>query len=90
MIVSETHANGSLIRTQHLITLDQPDLLEALEVLRGVGVEDRIRHAAETMCQALIEAELTEVIGMSRTSAVPSPGRCSPGQLRDPGGERRR
>jgi putative transposase len=45
------------------MALDQSALLEVLEVLKGAGVEDRIRQAAETIYQALIEAELTAVIG---------------------------
>lgn len=42
------------------MALDQFALLEALKV---ADVSDRIRQAAETMYQALIEAELTAVIG---------------------------
>lgn len=57
------HANGSRERTQPTTALEQSALLELLEVLKGVEVEDRIRRAAETLYQALIEAELTTVIG---------------------------
>jgi transposase-like protein len=42
---------------------DQSALLEVLEALKAVEVDDRIRQAAETICQALIEAELASVIG---------------------------
>lgn len=42
---------------------DQSALLELLEVLNGADVEDRIRSAATTIYQALIEAELSAVIG---------------------------
>lgn len=42
---------------------DQSALLELLEVLKGAEVDDRIRQAATTIYQALIEAELTAVIG---------------------------
>jgi transposase-like protein len=45
------------------MALDQSALLEVLEVLKAADVEDRIRQAAETIYQALIEAELTAVIG---------------------------
>ena len=45
------------------MALDQPALLEVLEVLKAAEVDDRIRQAAETIYQALIEAELTAVIG---------------------------
>ena len=40
------------------MALDQSALLEVLEVLKAADVEDRIRQAAETIYQALIEAEL--------------------------------
>ena len=36
---------------------------EVLEALRAAEVGDRVRQAAETIYQALIEAELTAVIG---------------------------
>jgi putative transposase len=45
------------------MTLDQSALLEVLDALKAGDVEDRIRQAAETIYQALIEAELTAVIG---------------------------
>jgi putative transposase len=45
------------------MALDQSALLELLEVLRAADVGDRVRQAAETIYQALIEAELTEAIG---------------------------
>jgi putative transposase len=45
------------------MALDQSVLLEVLEVLKAADVEDRIRQAAETIYQALIEAGLTAVIG---------------------------
>ena len=45
------------------MALDQSALLEVLEALKGGDVEERIRHAATTIYQALIEAELTAVIG---------------------------
>src|SRR5436309_2190573 len=44
------------------MALDQSALLELLEVLRVAEVGDRVRQAAETIYQALIEAELTEAI----------------------------
>jgi putative transposase len=43
------------------MTLDQSALLEVLDALKEVN--DRVRQAAETIYQALIEAELTAVIG---------------------------
>jgi putative transposase len=45
------------------MALDQSALLDVLEVLKTAEVDDRIRQAAETIYQALIEAELTSVIG---------------------------
>jgi putative transposase len=63
------------------MALDQSALLEVLDVLKGGDVGDRIRQAAETIYQALIEAELTAVIGAHphRTSA-PRPARhCATG-----------
>src|SRR3954449_1088874 len=57
------HANGSRGRTQRTMALDQSALLEVLEALKAADVDDRIRAAAITIYQALIEAELTAVIG---------------------------
>jgi transposase-like protein len=62
-MVSETHANGSPGRTLHTMALDQSALLEVLEALKAAEVDDRVRQAAETIYQALIEAELTSLIG---------------------------
>jgi putative transposase len=45
------------------MALDQSALLEVLDALKVADVGDRVRAAAETVYQALIEAELTEVIG---------------------------
>jgi transposase-like protein len=45
------------------MALDQSALLVLLEALKAAEVDDRIRSATETLYQALIEAELTAVIG---------------------------
>jgi putative transposase len=45
------------------MALDQSALLEVLDALKAADVGDRVRAAAETIHQALIEAELTETIG---------------------------
>jgi putative transposase len=45
------------------MALDQSALLEVLESLKAAEVDDKIRVAAETIYQALIEAELSSVIG---------------------------
>lgn len=43
--------------------LDKAALLEVLETVRAGGSEERVRTAAQTTYQALIDAELTSVIG---------------------------
>jgi putative transposase len=48
---------------KHTMALDQSALLEVLEALKAAEVDDRVRLAAETIYQALIEAELSSVIG---------------------------
>src|SRR4051795_8845113 len=45
------------------MALDNAALLEVLEAMQAGGVEDRVRTAAQTIYQALIDAELTAVIG---------------------------
>ena len=45
------------------MALDQSALLELLEALKAADVDERIRQAATTIYQALIEAELSSVIG---------------------------
>jgi hypothetical protein len=45
------------------MALGQSALLEVLEALKVADVGDRVRTAAETIYQALIEAELAEAIG---------------------------
>jgi len=61
-MVSET-TPMVLAKGQHTMALDQSALLEVLEALKAAEVDDRIRRAAETIYQALIEAELASVIG---------------------------
>ena len=58
------------------MALDQSAPLEVLEALKAAEVDDRVRAAATTISQALIEAELTAVIGAGRMSA-PRPARPS-------------
>jgi len=43
--------------------MDQFALLELLDALKGAGVDDRVRIAAQSMYQALIDAEAEGVIG---------------------------
>ena len=45
------------------MALDQSALLEVLDALRNADAADRIKQAAETMYQALIDTELTASIG---------------------------
>jgi len=45
------------------MALDQSALLDVLEALKAGDVDERIRQAAMTIYQALIEAELSSVIG---------------------------
>jgi putative transposase len=55
MVLAEGH--------KHTMALDQSALLEVMEVLKAAEVDDRIRQAAETIYQALIETDLASVIG---------------------------
>jgi len=45
------------------MAMDQSALLELLEVLKAAGVDERVRIAAQSMYQALIDAEAEGVIG---------------------------
>ena len=56
------------------MALDQSALLEVLDALKAADVGDRVRTAAETVYQALIEAELTELIGVVPRSEEPPSG----------------
>src|SRR5260370_19514268 len=51
------------------MALDQSALLEVLDALRNADASDRIKQAAETIYQALIDAELTAVIGAHERTA---------------------
>jgi len=53
------------------MALDNAVLLEVLEAMQGAGVEDRVRTAAQTIYQALIDAELTAVIGAGPLGNAP-------------------
>ncbi len=53
------------------MALDQSALLEVLDALTAAEVDDRIRQAAQTIYQALIEAELTSVIGAAPHQRTP-------------------
>lgn len=63
MRVSETTPMVLAEGRQYTMALDQSALLELLDALKVADVDDRIRQAATTIYQALIEAELTSVIG---------------------------
>jgi putative transposase len=49
----------------------QPALLEVLEALKAADVDERIRQATQTLYQALIDAELTAVIGAGPWERTP-------------------
>ena len=53
------------------MALDQSALLEVLDALKAAEVDDRVRQAAQTIDQALIEAELTSVIGAGPHERTP-------------------
>jgi putative transposase len=53
------------------VALDQSALLEVLDALKTAQVDDRVRQAAQTIYQALIEAELTAVIGAAPNQRTP-------------------
>jgi hypothetical protein len=54
------------------MALDQSALLEVLEALKAADVDDRIRQAATTIYQALIEAELTAASAARSPSSRPA------------------
>jgi len=45
------------------MALDNAALLEVLEAMQAAGVEDRVRTAAQTIYQALLDAEFTAFLG---------------------------
>jgi putative transposase len=51
--------------------LGQSALLELLDALKAADVGDRVRQAAETIYQALIEAELSAVVGAAPHGRTP-------------------
>jgi putative transposase len=53
------------------VALDQSALLEVLDALKTAEVSDRVRQAAQTIYQALIEAELTSLIGAAPHQRTP-------------------
>jgi putative transposase len=53
------------------MALDQSALLEVFDALPNADVSDRIKQAAETIYQALIDAELTAVVGGRTARAHP-------------------
>jgi putative transposase len=54
------------------MTLDHAALLQVLEAMKAAEVDDRIRLAAQTIYQALIDAELTHVIGAGPWEHTPT------------------
>jgi len=72
------------------MALDQSALLEVLDALTVADVGDRVRTAAETIYQALIEAELADTIGAAlrctnaAMPALPSATGTAPAPCRPP------
>ena len=70
------------------MAMDHAALLEVLEAMKSAGVDERIRLAATTIYQALIDAELTSVIGAGPThpgadgaaERLPTSGAVDPGR----------
>lgn len=65
------------------MALSQSALLEILDAIKEADVADRVRESAATIYQALIEAELTSVIGAEPHERTDTDGarRNSPGAL---------
>ena len=53
------------------MALDHAALLEVLEAMKSAAVDQRVKTAAQTMYQALIDAEATAVIGADRWERTP-------------------
>ena len=64
------------------MALDNAALLEVLEAMQAAGVEDRVRTAAQTIYQALIDAELTSVVGAGPWERSPSGRRSATARVR--------
>jgi hypothetical protein len=79
-------ARYSQLGHERTMTLDHAALVQVLEAMKAADVDDRIKLAAQTIYQGLIDAELTSVIGAGpwRTprpgqGCVTGPGRgCCP------------
>jgi len=56
------------------MALAQSALSELLDALKAADVGDHVRQAAETIYQALIDAELTPVIGAGPHERTPGAG----------------
>jgi putative transposase len=54
------------------MTLDHGALLQVLDAMTAAEVDDWIRLAAQTIYQALIDAELTHVIGAGPSEHTPT------------------
>jgi putative transposase len=54
------------------MALDQSALLQLLAALKAADVSDRVRQATQTLYQALIDAELTAVIGATPHERTPA------------------
>ena len=59
------------------MALSQSALVEILDAIKEADVADRVRESAATIYQALIEAELTSVIGAEPHERTDQIGRAS-------------
>ena len=57
---------------ERTMTLDHAALVQVLEAMKAADVDDRIKLAAQTIYQALIDAELTGVIGAGPWEQTPT------------------
>src|SRR5918994_5401597 len=65
-------ARYSQLGHERTMTLDHAALLQVLEAMKAAEVDDRIKLAAQTIYQALIDAELTSVIGAGPWEHTPT------------------
>src|ERR687898_2152445 len=65
-------ARYSQLGHERTMTLDHAALLQVLEAMKVAEVDDRIKLAAQTIYQALIDAELTSVIGAGPWEHTPT------------------
>jgi putative transposase len=65
-------ARYSQLGHERTMTLDHAALVQVLEAMKAADVDDRIKLAAQTIYQGLIDAELTSVIGAGPWAHTPT------------------